>query len=81
MVELVSESLNTMIRLASSTSTDNFSETKIFFIAPKRASLSDFDLTELNYYFLNIVDKIKKAGALEKISIDVETLSKYRNYF
>jgi hypothetical protein len=68
--EKVTKAVKTLVKLASSTSQDELSESQIFFLAPKGAS--SMDLNELNFYFAEI---LKSTQSHQK------ELSLYKNYF
>ena len=67
---IVTKAVKTLVKLASATSQDEFSENQIFFLAPKKASSMDLD--ELNFYFAEIL-KTQQSHQKE--------LSLYKNYF
>lgn len=62
-------------------SSDPYSEHKIFFVAPKNAKDSAFDLTGLNLHVLNAVIEAKRGIQLADIEFKEEYFSLYKNYF
>ena len=73
--------LRKLIMHASSTSPDPFCEHRMFFVAPKSAKDSHFDLTELNYYILSTMMKVKDKISLQDLAFQPVYFSLYRNYF
>lgn len=51
-------------------SSDPFSEHKIFFVAPKNAYQSSFDLTGLNLHVLNTIIEAKRGVQLSDIGFN-----------
>ena len=79
--EKVKESLQRLMNQASSVSADQFSENKIFFVAPKNAHTSSFDLTGLNMHVLNTIIEAKRSMKVSDFRFKQEYFSLYKNYF
>lgn len=62
-------------------SSDPYSENKIFFVAPKKAKKSCFDLTAFNLHVLNTIIESKRGITLADVGFKDEYFSLYRNYF
>lgn len=77
----VKAALQILIEQAGAISSDPYSENRIFFVAPKNAKKSCFDLTALNLHVLNTIIESKKGLNLADIHFNEENFSLYRNYF
>lgn len=77
----VKAALSKLIEQASAMSADPWSEHRIFFVAPKNAHDSSFDLTGLNLHVLNTIIEAKRGIKLEEIKFKDEYFSLYKNYF
>lgn len=70
-----------LITQAGAMSSDPYSEHRIFFVAPKNAHASKFDLTGLNLHVLNTVIEAKRGVSLADMGFSEEYYSLYKNYF
>jgi len=70
-IKKLKSALKKLFEQASSVSPDPYSEHKIFFVAPKNAMTSKFDLTGLNFHIQNTMIELKRSSLkFEEVGFD-----------
>ena len=81
-VKKLKSALKKLFENASALSPDQYSENKIFFVAPKNAKTSKYCLTGINFHVQNTMIELRKSELkYQDVGFLEEYYSFYRNYF